>query len=410
MNNTKSQQLAFDKFTQLRVGALFMKMGTGKTRVALELVNYNNVELLVYVCPYSTKKNIQAEIDKWGVNCEYIIVGYETIQASDTTYTDLLARMRGKRCFIVADESVFIKNENTKRFNRLLQMRELCQYALILNGTPITKNEWDIYNQMYFLSPKIFGMSRQEFLNTFFKKITYKKLNEAEKTFYKFSEVNAEYMQKAIAPYMFECDLDFNKKEQEQTIWVECEVEDYEETKQEHLSRYIQAGNPEAIINMLQKLNVLAASKTEKNKAVVEYIKDKKVIVYCNFLSEVKAITNDIDCYVITGNTKDRDSIIERFKNDTKPLVMTYGVGAYSLNLQFCNEIVFSSITFDYAKVEQSKYRIKRLGQERDIKYTYILANLGINKMIQENLTRKRTLDDLVKEKLNGGVQWLKDI
>ena len=90
---------------------------------------------------------------------------------------------------------------------------------------------------------------------------------------------------------------------------------------------------------------------------------------------------------------------------------MTYGVVSYSLNLQFCNEIVYSSINFDYAKLEQSKYRIKRIGQEQDIKYTYFLTNLGITKLILENLDKKMTLENLVKEKMmEGDLKWLKSI
>lgn len=90
---------------------------------------------------------------------------------------------------------------------------------------------------------------------------------------------------------------------------------------------------------------------------------------------------------------------------------MTFGVGSYSLNLQFCNEIVFSSILFDYGKLEQSKYRIKRMDQNRDIKYRYFLTNLGINKFILDNLERKQTLENLVKQKImEEGEQWLKSI
>ena len=72
MNN--NQLLAYKKFKKLKVGALFMEMGTGKTRIALELVNYNKVDLLIYVTPFSTKNNIEEEIIKWGVNCEYLII------------------------------------------------------------------------------------------------------------------------------------------------------------------------------------------------------------------------------------------------------------------------------------------------------------------------------------------------
>ena len=74
-----NQLIAFEKFKKLKVGALFMEMGTGKTKVALDLVNYNNVDYLIYVTPYSTISNVESEIQKWKVNCNYTIVGYEKI-------------------------------------------------------------------------------------------------------------------------------------------------------------------------------------------------------------------------------------------------------------------------------------------------------------------------------------------
>lgn len=128
-------------------------------------------------------------------------------------------------------------------------------------------------------------------------------------------------------------------------------------------------------------------------------------------MTEIKYISDRVECYLITGETPRRDIIIDNFKNNNIPLLMTYGVGSYSLNLQFCNEIVYSSINFDYAKLEQSKYRIKRIGQKQDIKYTYFLTDLGINKLILENIKRKMTLENLVKEKLEeSDIEWLKDI
>lgn len=410
MINTQNQQNAFNKFTKLKVGALFMKMGTGKTKVAIDLVNYNNVDLMIYVCPFSTKDNIKAEINKWKVNCEYIVIGYETIQSSDRIYLDLLTKIENKRCFIVADESIFIKNENTKRFERLLNIRKKCQYALILNGTPLTKNEWDIYNQMYFLSPLIINMNRQQFLNTFFKKITYKKKHQKEKTFYQFSEINAEELKKMIEPYMFDCDLNFEQAESEESIFIACEKTEYQEEKEKKLNEYLKYGNSETIINMLQNLNHISADSKEKNDSLIKYIKDKKLIVYCNFISEIKYISSKIDCYIITGSIQNRDEILHNFENDNKPLLMTFGVGSYSLNLQFCNEIVYSSLTFDFAKVEQSKYRIKRIGQNQNIKYTYFLTNFGITNLIKENLEKKSTLEILIKQKLEEGIQWLKNI
>ena len=409
MNN---QHLAFEQFKKLKVGALFMQMGTGKTKVAIELVDFNKCDLLVYIAPFSTLNNIENEFKKWNLKTNYILIGYETISSSDTKYLKLLKELENKKVFVVADESIFIKNEETKRFKRLLSIRSMCEYALILNGTPITKNEWDLYNQMYFLSPLIINMNREQFLNTFFKKITYKKSGQKENTFYKFSEINAEYLQRLIAPYTFKCDLEFDNREKEEYIYVDYENDDtYYWAKEQRLKEYMQLRKSETIINLLSDLTYISATYNEKNDEMINYIKNKQIIVYCTFLDEIKYIRDKIDCYAITGSTKYRREVINKFKNDNKPLLMTYGVGAYSLNLQFCNEIVYSSINFDYAKLEQSKYRIKRIGQDRDIKYTYFLTDLGINKLILENLKRKMTLENLIKEKMKeGSLEWLKSI
>ena len=266
---------------------------------------------------------------------------------------------------------------------------------------------------MQFLSPLIMKMSKNQFLNTFFKKITYKKKDKKENTFYKFSEVNAELLYKMIEPYIFKCDLDFNKEVKEIYNYIQYQNEnDYYIEKEKKLEEYIEKGTSDVIINMLVSLNVIASNYEKKNDELIKYVKDRQVIVFCNYISEIEYISSKLECYIITGQTTHRNEIIDKFKHDNKPLLMTMGVGSYSLNLQFCNEIVYSSLTFDYAKIEQSKYRIKRIGQERDIKYTYFLTDLGINKMILENIDRKCTLDNLVKEKMMKGelLKWLKDI
>lgn len=52
----QDQLEAIEKFNQMKVGALFMAMGTGKTRTALELcrINQRNVDLVLWLAPKST--------------------------------------------------------------------------------------------------------------------------------------------------------------------------------------------------------------------------------------------------------------------------------------------------------------------------------------------------------------------
>ena len=109
MTLTDLQHQAIEKFKRLKVGALFMEQGTGKTRVALELIKGTDSELVIFFCPFSTKKNLETEICKWGIEKDYRIVGYETISSSDVTYLKLLDIVSSKKTFIVADESIFIK-------------------------------------------------------------------------------------------------------------------------------------------------------------------------------------------------------------------------------------------------------------------------------------------------------------
>lgn len=410
---TDKQQYAFDKFKKLKVGALFMKQGTGKTRVAIELIKTTNSDLVLFFTPCSTKDNLQQELIKWQLDRDYIIMGYETISNSDKAYIELLKAVEGKKLFIVADESIFIKNDDTKRYKRLMSIAKESEYRLILNGTPLTKDEWDIYNQMNFLSYKIINMSKQEFLNVFFKKISYKKAGQRPREFYKLSDVNIDFLHHLIAPYIYECDFNFDKEESTQYIKIIASNdnrEDYNVKKQALLNSL---GKGESIIEQFQNL-ALACFKDEKRyKEIAEHIKTKgQIIVFCTLVEEAENIANELNCYLITGATplKERAIILDKFKNDNKALVMTLGTGAYGLNLQFCNKVAFASITFDYAKTEQAVSRIKRIGQENNIEYIYFTSDLGIFNMILENNEKKRDLKELLIDKIEQGGNYFEKV
>lgn len=361
---------------------------------------------MYYLCVLSQlKKNLLDEIEKWGINKEYEIVGYETIASSGKEYLRILDKLSmSYKPFIVADESVFIKNDKSKTHNRMLKFRDLSEYRLILNGTPITRDEWDIYNQMEFLSFKIFNMHRHEFLSTFFKTIRFKKKGMPVREFKKLSEVNIDYLRKLIAPYIFEADLNFDKKVSEKEIFVDYSEECYEryQERKENLLNSLEYGL--SVVQQFTNLAVACFDDKKRHEEIAKHLKGQ-VIVFCTLLSEVKNISNKIDCYVITGKTKpdDRSKILSDFKNDNKPLLLTFGTGAFGLNLQFCNRIAFASLTYDYAKIDQAMSRIRRLGQERDIEYTYFTSNLGIYQMIKDNITKKQTLKQLIIDKIEKG-------
>lgn len=396
---TDKQKAALERFKKLKVGALFMRQGAGKTRVALELVNYNKPDYLLYIAPVSTIENARAEIERWGCCCPHDLIGYETIASSDTQYVDLHDKVEklkkdGKKTFIIADESIFIKNGKSKRTFRAKELRRYFDYALILNGTPLTRNEWDLFNQMDFLSNKILNMNYREFIKMFF--VEHEHDGQRYHTFY---EPNRPALVKLCSPYVYEADLDFEKNEKQTIQKVSCDMTEYADVKR-HMFQKFNLCEIDSLLVLFAELQRIVACMPEKNSAVAEYINGRQCVCFCNYRDEVEQIQGLCECYVITGETtlKRRKEIIKKFQEDgNRPLLIMLGCGSFGLNLQFCNEIVYSSINFDYAKMEQSQYRIKRIGQESDITYTYILADTGINRMMFSNLDKKESLLEIVK-------------
>lgn len=162
-----------------------------------------------------------------------------------------------------------------------------------------------------------------------------------------------------IEPYIFEADLEFDKNIHVKNIEILSSGETdelYEERKQSLLNS-LAIG--ECKVEQFTNLAVACFDDKERHKAIAKQLKGQ-IIVFCSLLSEVKHISEEIDCYVITGATapQERLKIINQFKEDDKPLLMTYGTGAFGLNLQFCHRIAFASLTFDYAKIDQARRKM----------------------------------------------------
>ena len=126
---TRSQQEAVNRLSRWKVGALFMEAGTGKTRVAMELINHiEDIGLVVWLGPLATirgeKSSVQAEFDKWGgLRYPVVFCGVESISASERIYLELQAKVEeSKNVFMVVDESLKIKNFEAIRTRRIIEL------------------------------------------------------------------------------------------------------------------------------------------------------------------------------------------------------------------------------------------------------------------------------------------------
>lgn len=389
-----NQKRAFEKLSQLKVGALFMEMGTGKTKVALDLINSkaHKIDYALWICPCSLKGEIEAERKKWHGDLKLDIVGCESIGQSDRIYLETFRKVENNRTFIVVDESLKIKNREAKRTERILKLGETAEYRLILNGTPISKNVLDLWTQMQFLSPKILSMSYNHFKNTYCEYYIRGRLKNLVK-----SQCNIEHLIAKIEPYIFDCELELGKNKIYKDISYQMDdQEGYEELKE----MLLQSPNFDfmAVSQTLQQHYCRSPSRAEIIENLTSKINDR-VIVFVKFLSSIPqgAIT-------ITGdlNTQDRVEIIDSFKQgNIKVLYITYGCGAFGLNLQFCKSIIFADHTFDYSQRIQAEARIYRIGQEEDVNYYNLWCDVGLERLVQCSLKKKTHLLEEIKQEID---------
>ena len=140
MNLSADQKLAIKKLERLKCGALFMKMGTGKTCVAVNLINTkaSEIDCVIWIAPASLlrEKSYIAEIEKWKPLSPIYYFSIEGIGSSDVKFLKMLDIASSNIVFCVVDESITIKNTEAGRTRRLLEHYNQFNYRLILNGTP----------------------------------------------------------------------------------------------------------------------------------------------------------------------------------------------------------------------------------------------------------------------------------
>lgn len=369
---------AVEKLEKLRVGALFMEPGTGKTRTALELVKSSQTDFVLFMVPYRTKNNLLNEINKWGgLDVPYEIAGIQSISSSDKLYVKLYNCLKNsKRPFMVVDESLLIKNGEAIRTERITRLGRMCYYRLILNGTPISKNILDLWAQMDFLSPKILNMPFEVFKNKFLEFIVTETRSKRDEKI--IATRNIDYLYSLIEPYVFEAKLKLDIDNNEH--YVNYQIADktnYNNTKHSLISNFLGMNSVQflAITQKMQQSYSLDLGHIAKLRDLLRQIKGKTII----FVKYIKT----------------KNELAARFP---QCLVLTYGKGALGLNLQKYTNIIFYDKTWDYASIEQAKRRIFRIGQSHDVNYYILNGDVGLETMINQNVRKKNSVLDIFKK------------
>lgn len=408
-------------------------MGLGKTLQTIALlskVHEEKKKKSMVIMPKSLIYNWENEIKRfspklkvgiyYGINRDFsslkkvdiILTTYGTIR------NDIENLLEQKFDLLVLDESQNIKNINSQTTKAVLLLNAKKRVAL--SGTPIENNLLELYSLFRFLNPEMFG-SVQEFTNDYIVPIQ------------KYSDTSTiEELRKKIYPFLLrrvkkEVLADLPDKI-EKLVYVDMNDEHrrfYEERRKYYYSllekNTSSQGNFDKFF-VLQAINelrhIVSSPELESKKIisskkevlienVIEAIENNhKVLVFVNYLSSIESICdslkeNKIKYLKMTGQTKDRQNLVDKFQNDSryKVFVMTLKTGGVGLNLVSADTIFIYDPWWNTTVENQAIDRAYRLGQDKTVfAYKMIMRNTIEEKILKLQEIKNKLLDDLISE------------
>ena len=408
-------------------------MGLGKTLQAIALlakIHEKKRRRSLVIMPKSLIYNWENEIARftpqlkigvyYGINRDF--KSLEDVQVILTTYgtvrNDIENLMKHKFEIIVLDESQNIKNINSQTTKAVLLLN--AKKRIALSGTPIENNLLELYSLFRFLNPSMFG-TVQMFTNNYIVPIQ------------KYSDTSTiKELRKKIYPFL----LRRVKKEVlkdlpdkiEKLIYVDMNGEHrkYYEERRKYFYSMLEKNN---MVNgevdkffVLQAINelrhivsspeidnrkIISSKKEVLMENIIEAIENgHKVLVFVNYLSSVERICeslkeNKIKFLKMTGQTKDRQSLVDKFQNDSryKAFVMTLKTGGVGLNLVSADTIFIYDPWWNKTVENQAIDRAYRLGQDKTVfAYKIIMKNTIEEKILKLQEMKNKLLDDLISE------------
>lgn len=420
-------------------GCLADDMGLGKTLQMLAFIQskvneFPNIKILVVV-PASLIFNWQREAEKF---CPELKLLNQTGVARDkefeifkqynvilTTYALLRIDIEKLKevafDYVILDESQAIKNpmSQTAKAAKILNSKN----RLIMTGTPIENNTFDLYSQFDFLNPGLLG-SIENFRDSYATPIDRDRNEQA-----------AESLRRLIYPFILS-----RKKEQvakdlppkTETI-IYCEMSKNQrkvynkvrdKIKEDIEGMIVKDGINKsnfAILQGMLKLRQVCNSPallTNDENTVHDSIKidtlmenvlpviaeNHKVLIFSFFVEMLELIKErfkkeHIQYAWITGQTSQREAQVQQFQQDEncKVFLISLKAGGVGLNLTAADYVYLIDPWWNPAVEQQAIDRAHRIGQTQSVfAYKMICKDTIEEKILQLQEKKKSVADDLV--------------
>lgn len=431
-------------------GCLADDMGLGKTiqiiAFILSLREKNGQRTHLIVLPTSLLFNWRIELEKFAPSLKYHTIygvdrkkDHESLKGIDivfTTYGTMLSDVAFLKTvefdYIFLDESQAIKNPESKRYKavRLLKARN----RVVLTGTPIENNTFDLYAQFSFANPGLLG-NTQRFKDNY--AIPIDKFKDTAR---------AKELQQKLHPFL----LRRTKKQvatelpdkTEMVIFCEMGNEQRKiyDTYKNEFKLYLQNTGSDELLNQsmhilqgLTKLRQICNSpallnddgyfgnESAKIDELMEQIEthstEHKILVFSQFVGMLELIKAQLDerkiAYeYLTGKTKDRAERVKNFQENeqTRVFLISLKAGGTGLNLTEADYVFIVDPWWNPAVENQAIDRCYRIGQKKNVMAVRLICPNTIEEkilLLQEG--KKELIDDLIKVDAKIGKSLAKD-
>lgn len=387
------------------------EMGLGKTMQAISAIRLllcsGEVRSVLLVCPKPLISNWIREFEVWAPEIPVTAIGGNSAKRDfqwrspevPVKIANYELLMRDKEVvldsglhfdLVVLDEAQRIKNRNSTTSEIVRAIPRTRSWAL--TGTPVENSPDDLVGIFDYLSPgylktgtpmaQLAEASRDYILRRTKDMV----LNEMPPKMYRDAELD-------LTPEQW---MTYESAEKEGVI--QLEELDQSLTIQhvfELVLRLKQICNFDPVTGSSAKLERLAADMEEIAAS------GQKAIVFSQWVSSIEKMREALARFgplEYHGKIphKQREGVIDRFKNDpnSNVILMSYGAGSVGLNLQFCQYVFLFDRWWNPAIEDQAINRAHRIGAAGPVTVTRMLAMNTIEQRIADVLDQKREMFD----------------
>jgi len=443
---------ALEKSWNKEVYALFMEMGTGKSKVLIDniamLYNNGHINGALIIAPKGVYKTwfdneipnhmpdyIEKKVSLWrtdpnakdlqpmfkpGADLHILIMNVEAF----STKKGLQFAHKFLSChdtLMGVDESTTIKNPTAKRTKNILSLRSLTKYRRILTGSPVTKSPLDLFSQCNFLDPWLLDQSSYYSFRTRYavcRKIqVHGRQVEIVVGYRNLGELSDKLKPFSYRVLKDDC-LDLPKKTyMKRNIELTDEQKKvYKQMKKEALAvlngKMVTSAT---VITQLMRLHQITCGHFKADDGTIQEIKNNRIPQLMDILEEVegKAViwahyrhdieklveaiskkygANSVVTYYGDTTTDERAIAIKKIQDKESPVRFIIGTpqtGGYGITLTGASTMIYYSNGYDLEKRQQSEARIDRIGQEKPMTYIDIMAEDTVDMKIVKSLRQK---------------------